>query len=93
MRFLYNLLLLLDQLVNVLFRGDPSETVSMRCGRLIIERRINMALWFVSKMIDAFFKTYFKEENHCINAYLTKRLGDRDIIYPAIDPTKRTKNH
>jgi len=34
-RYLWNLLISLDQLVNTLFLGNPDETISSRCGKKI----------------------------------------------------------
>jgi hypothetical protein len=32
-RYIRNLLISIDQLVNTIFAGDPDETISSRCGK------------------------------------------------------------
>lgn len=34
-RYLWNLLISLDQFVNTVFGGDPDETISSRCGKRV----------------------------------------------------------
>lgn len=82
MRLAYNFLLLIDQFLNTLLLGDPSETVSMRLGRWHASGNIG-PFWFrLMLLIDFGFLVFAKEKNHCSNAYLDKRLGDRDLINP-----------
>lgn len=45
MRYLFNLLVALDQLVNALCNGAPDETISARCWRLL-----SINLWGIPRM-------------------------------------------
>ena len=37
-KYLYNILIGVDQLVNAIFGGDPDETLSSRLGKHIVKR-------------------------------------------------------
>ena len=69
-KFIYNLLLALDQLLNTLLLGHPDETLSSRLGR----SKKNERYFWVSplrRLIDAFFFWDYKiledgtKLNHC----------------------------
>lgn len=65
MKYLFNLLIALDQLVNALCNGTPDETISARCWRCREVKSFN----FLRKVIDLLF---FFEKDHCYNAYLAE---------------------
>ena len=56
-KWLYNILVSIDQLANTLAGGDPDETISSRAGKALRKNR----LW--SKMICRFLDIVEKE--HC----------------------------
>lgn len=61
-RYLWNLLIALDQLGNALLAGDPDETISSRCGKRIQRPKgcwLCRALCALLRRIDP---------NHCINS-------------------------
>jgi hypothetical protein len=57
-RYLWNVLIWIDQGLNVLFAGDPDETLSSRMGKAVREDRCTFCkafCWF----LDLF------DKNHC----------------------------
>lgn len=51
-RYFWNILVALDQLVNVLFGGDPDETISSRWGRAVARDRCvlcRFACWVLDR--------------------------------------------
>lgn len=61
-RYLLNLLVSLDQLLNTLFGGNPDETVSSRVGRGAIKGS-KLAL-VLEKLINSIFNL-LGDDNHC----------------------------
>lgn len=57
-RWLWNLLIALDQLANTVLGGDPDETLSSRMGKQIAQRKCLLCR-LVCKVLDRF------EVNHC----------------------------
>jgi len=78
-RYLYNWLLLIDQAVNVLLLGDPSETLSMRMGRSYYLGNMPLPARLLMLVTDLFFLVVFKEMDHCRAAARDKKLGDREL--------------
>ena len=62
-RYLLNLLIGLDQLVNVMLGGAPDITISSRCW----QHRDHWAAAIAVRFIDSVFKL-FGEKDHCKNA-------------------------
>lgn len=58
-RYIWNILISIDQLFNTLFGGDPDETISSRAGKL--EDKCKFC-WLLCKFLDLF------EKNHCKKA-------------------------
>jgi hypothetical protein len=62
-RYLLNILIAVDQLLNTLLFGDPDETISSRCGKAIrrakTPRKWTIAYW-LNKFLDLF------EKDHCL---------------------------
>lgn len=56
-RYLMNIILVLDQVVNVLFLGDPDETISARAGKKHPK---------LAKIID---KIFWFDKRHCERAF------------------------
>lgn len=66
-QFLFNILYWIDCGGNMLFLGDPSETISSRTGRAM---RSGKPRWFVpylAKFIDKLFNVLAGQRNHVIN--------------------------
>lgn len=58
-KYLWNLLLALDQGINTLLGGDPDETISSRAGKAMLKgKRWGCVL---CRLLDAL------EKDHCIN--------------------------
>jgi hypothetical protein len=68
LRFIYNILLLLDQALNVLLLGDPSETVSSRCGRAMASDRPILFARLLTKLINWIFGRLVGQRNHSIES-------------------------
>jgi hypothetical protein len=63
-KYLFNILLSLDQFLNVLLLGDVDETISGRTGRAMASGHPK---WFVppfAKALDWVFFKWFKDDNH-----------------------------
>lgn len=64
--YLLNILISFDQLVNVLFLGQPDETISSRAWRC---KDVSSFWRFMRKFIDLLF---FFQPQHCFKAYLAE---------------------
>ena len=64
--YLLNILISFDQLVNVLFLGQPDETISSRAWRC---KDANSFWKFMHSLIN---KLFFFQKDHCFNAYLAE---------------------
>ena len=70
--FIWQLLLAIDQLVNVLFGGNRNETWSSRFGRGKLAGRKR---YIVIAAIDEFFAFVFAgQKNHCVDSINEKFL-------------------
>ena len=73
--YLFNIMVGIDQLGNVLIGGNPDETISSRIGRAALAGKA----WAVpiEKLINALF--WFAERDHCRNAieaaFIKNRVG------------------
>lgn len=81
-RYLYNVLVVIDELVNVVILfGDPQETISGRCGRILKSssqpRKCYTCFWLcvVLNKVD---------NDHCREA-IEAMQGDDDLITPPKD--------
>ena len=64
--YLLNILISFDQLVNVLFLGQPDETISSRAWRC----KDSSSFWkFMSKLIDTIF---FWQKDHCYYSFIAE---------------------
>ena len=64
--YLLNILISFDQLVNVLFLGQPDETISSRAWRC---KDVSSFWKVMRKFIDLLF---FFQQQHCFKAYLAE---------------------
>ena len=63
-QYLINILISLDQFLNVLFLGQPDETISSRAWRC----KDSSSFWkFMRKLIDMLF---FWQKDHCYNSFI-----------------------
>jgi len=60
-RYLYNLLLAVDQLVNSILGGDCDETISSRMGKRVAKRDSKLCC-IICKLLNKI------DENHCVKA-------------------------
>ena len=65
-QYIINLLVAFDQFINVLFSGQPDETVSSRAWRC---KDVSSYWGFMRKFIDLLF---FFQPQHCFKAYLAE---------------------
>ena len=65
-QYIINLLVAFDQFINVLFSGQPDETISSRAWRC---KDANSFWGFMRKLIDTIF---FFQPQHCFKAYLAE---------------------
>jgi hypothetical protein len=79
MKYLRNIFIGFDQLLNAIAGGDPDMTVSSRLGR-------NYRGSWLEKAID-----YVFGENHCENSDEAEKDEGRDAII-ALKKSKRKKN-
>lgn len=65
-RYVFNILISIDQLVNTLIGGDPDETLSSRMGKLVREWRqkpYNKGRYIISLIIC--WLLHLIDSNHC----------------------------
>ena len=65
-RFVVNILLSLDQLLNTLLLGHPDETLSSRLGRAMGKERYVWVKW-LRVFVDTLF---FFDKDHCKNSVM-----------------------
>lgn len=62
-QFAFNLLYVLDTVLNTLIGGDPRETVSSRLGKgQVAGKPVHTEL---AKVVNFFFDLVFNEQHHC----------------------------
>jgi hypothetical protein len=71
MKYLQNILIAIDQLINAVLLGDPDETISSRVGRVWPNSYLSIFVDFIM----------FYQKNHCCKA-IEKSEGYRDILFP-----------
>ena len=64
--YILNLLISFDQFINVLFLGQPDETISSRAWRC---KDVSSFWKVMRRSIDLLF---FFQKEHCFNAYLAE---------------------
>lgn len=67
-RYIYNILLSLDQHLNVFLLGDPDESISGRAGRALLSGRPKIWVVWIARVIDQHAYALVGEVDHCINA-------------------------
>jgi hypothetical protein len=81
-RWLLNLAIALDQLINALLRGEPDETLSSRAHRM---RERGQPYWgWTADVIDALF---FWQPGHCAAAWRSEL--ERNQLPPSMRPEPR----
>lgn len=65
-QYIINILIAFDQFINVIFLGQPDETISSRAWRC---RDANSFWKVMRRSIDLLF---FFQKEHCFNAYLAE---------------------
>lgn len=65
-QYIINILVALDQFINVLFLGQPDETISSRAWRC---KDANSFWKFMRKLIDTVF---FWQKDHCYYSYIAE---------------------
>jgi len=94
LRYLVNLLLGLDQLINTLLLGHPDETLSSRLGRTVGKERYFWISAFRNGVDLLFFfdkgHKNGKEIGHCENSILPlEQMNFRDFDYELWSWTKK----
>lgn len=67
-RYIWNLLISIDQLFNALLVGDPDETMSSRMGKRVIKKNCKLCK-VICRLLDLFekdhcYKSIEKDEGH-----------------------------
>ncbi|WP_395459835.1 hypothetical protein ACHMW5_35780 (plasmid) [Azospirillum melinis] len=86
-RYLLNLLIAVDQLVNALCAGDPDETISSRLGKARrgdFGPRMAAATAPIRWLVDAVFRVVFRQPDHCARS-IEEDEGRNDLA--RLDPT------
>lgn len=65
-QYIINILIAFDQFINVLFLGQPDETISSRAWRC---KDANSFWKLMQKFID---KVFFWQKDHCYMSYLSE---------------------
>jgi hypothetical protein len=60
MKYIWNILIAIDQLVNTVFGGQPDETISAKAYRMRVEK--NSFFW---KNAEKVINLIFFDEKHC----------------------------
>lgn len=65
-RYVWNLLITFDQSVNVIFGGDPDETISSRMGKWARAGENDRGLkkpiyWVANRIVELFERNHFKK--------------------------------
>lgn len=67
-QFAFNLLYVLDTVLNTLIGGDPRETISSRLGKgQVAGKPVHSEL---AKVVNFFFELVFNEQHHCKNSII-----------------------
>jgi len=66
--YFHNIVMAVDQFIGTLGGIDADESISSYLGRVKYDS-------FARKAIDAFFKTFFGEDNHCLNSIEKRDTG------------------
>lgn len=69
MRWLQQIFMALDQLLNAMLQGHCDETLSSRAHRMAVKRQPYW--WWLQRAIDALF---FWQQGHCRNSYNAERV-------------------
>jgi hypothetical protein len=69
-RWLLNILIAIDQLVNAVCGGDPDETISSRCGKVVKKSRFAYWLCRFLNLLDPRHSERSIEADECKNAVL-----------------------
>jgi hypothetical protein len=78
-RFVFNLLLSIDQYANVLLLGDPDETISGRTGRAMLSGRPKWFVPYAHKAINKLFNILDGQQNHCIDSVEPEETYDKEL--------------
>lgn len=60
-RYIWNLLISIDQLCNTILGGDPDETMSSRMGKHVVKRD-NRLCKFICRLLNKI------DPNHCVDS-------------------------
>lgn len=73
MRYIHNIFIAIDQLINTILGGDPDMTISARLGR-------NYRGTKIEKIVDWIFSYQNNPEGHCENADEWEKDEGKDAI-------------
>lgn len=71
-KYLFNILIGVDQLANTFIGGDPDETISSRAGKLVAKNECKLCkvlCWLLNKI----------DSNHCANSIEKDEGADASI--------------
>lgn len=61
-KYIYNILIGIDQLANAILGGDPDETISSRMGKHLVKKQNCLICKFLCGLLNLI------DPNHCIDA-------------------------
>lgn len=65
-KIIFNILYYLDLGLNTILLGDPSETVSSRCGRALQSKKPVLFAKILAYVVDFIFYRFFGDDNHSL---------------------------
>ena len=68
-RYVWNILIALDQIINATFGGYPDETFSSR-----VHRKAEAGQWFWKLLRSTIDAIFFWQKNHCQAAFQSEQL-------------------
>ena len=68
-RYIWNLLIALDQIINTACGGYPDETFSSR-----VHRKAEAGQWFWKRLRSLINGLFFWQQNHCLESYQSEQL-------------------
>ena len=77
-KYIKNILISIDQLVNTLFGGDPDMTISARLGR-------NYRGTWMERFVDWMFSWQNRPDGHCENADWWESDEGKDAVIASAD--------
>lgn len=76
LKYIFNVLVAIDQLGNALIGGDPDELISSKMGKYLMTAKKGTFKWYIAMAICV--PLNFFDKNHCIDA-IELEEGEYDL--------------